>query len=224
MDFSWNEAIQAFMLGAFPWISQFKKLDIHFRLKDIEIRSIYNFFASLFSFSIFFYLNYSHPDQLMDLLGWWWFISFSFLLTSIYFTIFFFFREKVNLNILKWPVIINFFVYVLIFCMLTTGYGLLRVYKDYLIIEGKVVEESTGKGIAQAEITIDDSEAKTLKNIVSDRKGRFKVLLNREKNELSRCKTITVEIFSYSRFEKTLKEGTSLIYHIKKIKLSKMEN
>jgi hypothetical protein len=60
--------LEAFVAGAFPWISQLKALKIHFEIEDFDVSSISNFFASLFAVSIFGFFQYLHPSQLSLLL------------------------------------------------------------------------------------------------------------------------------------------------------------
>ena len=222
MDFNWETVIQAFLLSAFPWISQFKKLDIHFESPNLKARSIFNFFASLFALAIFSYTNYVHPDQLIALPQWWWFTLLSLILTFGYFALFLYLKEKVKNNALKWPILVNFFIYIFIFCSLTIGFSLLKVYQNYILVEGKVILDTSEKEFVDAEITISDSKGDALKHIRTDRNGEFKLLL--EKTDLPVCKSISVTCYSYITFDKTVKTGSSIIYFLKEIKLLPKKN
>lgn len=222
MDFNWNDVIPLFFLGAFPWITQLTKLEIHFESPNLNAKSIFNFFACLFSIAIFSYSIYVHPEQLIALPHWWWFTLSALILTFGYFAVFLYLREKVKNDNLKWPILVNFIIYIFIFCSLTTGFGLLKVYKDYILVEGRVISNTSMNGIVEAEITITDSEEEALKHIMTDKNGKFKLLL--KKTDLPDCKGISVTCFSYKTFKKTVKTGSSIIYFLKEIKLVSEEN
>jgi hypothetical protein len=140
MDFS--IIIEYFLAGAFPWISQLKQLDFHFKLPSFDLKSIFNFFASLFSISVFIYMDRLDVYDFVYWPNWKLFIGLSFVLTILYFIILIYKRVDVNSNKLKLPIIINFIIYILIFSTLTTGFGLLNIYKDNYVVKGIVIDQN----------------------------------------------------------------------------------
>jgi 5-hydroxyisourate hydrolase-like protein (transthyretin family) len=175
--------LEAFVAGAFPWISQFKALKIHFEIEDFDVSSISNFFASLFAVAIFGFFQYLHPSQLSLLLYWQGFIVGALVLTVIFISIFFYYRKEVNCGNKKHIVILNLAIYILIFCSLTTGFSLLRVYKPYYVVQGKVLDEITNKGIENLDISIFrkvDDEKTQYSTTKTESDGDFVILIKKE--------------------------------------------
>ena len=196
----WKDTIEAFTLGAFPWISELKKMDIHFKKSNIEISKIDNFFASLFATSIFFYFTNINKYQLIHIWTWWVFILSAFILTIIYFIIFISNKEQVNNNKTNWPIIVCFVLYILIFCSLTTGFGILNVYKDSVVIKGQV-HNSAGK-CTRSDFSILFNSGKIL-NFKTNLNGDYVVLI--DKDSIDKIQKIEVknhenEYFSYYTF------------------------
>lgn len=214
--------IQMFTLGAFPWISQFKKLKIHFEIKEFKLASIYNFFASLFSISIFAYCNYSNPYQLISLPSWWIFILFSLILTIVYFTIYFFYKEKVESKKNKISVIFNFIIYIAIFCSLTLGFGLLKVYSNYYVIKGKVVDYSDNNlSLSEVEVGISDNDRKFEQISLTDKDGNFQLLIQKE--YIEDYKYLSVSKEGYYTVDKVFAGQSSIISFLKNPKLKKIK-
>ncbi|MDP2323038.1 MAG: hypothetical protein Q8N51_03305, partial [Gammaproteobacteria bacterium] len=112
MAYDWSTIAIAFAAGGFPWISQLKQLPIHFALPDLDLSGIFNFFASLFAVAVYAFCVYSHPLQVFALPRWYWLVGASFGLTVIYFSVFVYWRDGVKTGSPRWPVIVNFIVYV----------------------------------------------------------------------------------------------------------------
>ena len=176
--------LEAFATTAFPWISQFKALKVHFEIVGFDISAISNFFASLFAFYIFAFFQYLHPSQLGSfLLFWWAFIVVALILTIIYISIFFYNRNEVNSGRKTGLVISNLVIYILIFCFLTTGFGLLRVYKPYYVIQGQILDDSTNVGINKLDVSIFrmvENEKIQYSTTKTDLDGDFIILIKKE--------------------------------------------
>jgi hypothetical protein len=213
---NWAPFAQSVGLGLFPWISQFQALDIHFNIPNLNIKSISNFFANLFSSSIFFYISQSLPYEVIGFPKWWVFIIASFILTISYFTIYLFFKEDVAGGNKKWLVIVNFLSYVFIFCLLTTGFGLLKVYEGHYVLDGKV--ESLGKPVAEATIIFKNEEGSTITEFKTNQEGKFVFVL--EKKVFDTCSECTVLADGFK--DKTmLLSPSTIIETIENINLSK---
>ena len=173
-----TETAKLAAIGAFPWISEFRRLDVHFNTKGIKLSSIYNFFASLFATGIYSYSYYIDPYQSTDLPPWYFFLLMACLLTIIYFSLFFYFKERVEKGGEKGIVIVNFFLYILIFCSLTFGFSILKIFKDDLVIHGRIYDDQD----RPAHKT--DIEIRTVSNrkftLESDDHGIFTLFLDRK--------------------------------------------
>ncbi|GGG12123.1 hypothetical protein GCM10011344_10990 [Dokdonia pacifica] len=87
-------------------------------------------------------------------------------------------RKEVNTGKLKWPILLNFVIYIFIFCNLTSGFGLLETYKDHYVFKGIVVNKQ-GIGVGKTSILVisDENEINTL----TDQEGNFSFLVPKEK-------------------------------------------
>ncbi|WP_103068260.1 hypothetical protein [Aquimarina sediminis] len=170
--------IESFLIAGFPWISQLKNLNIHFKIQSFELKSIYNFFASLFGVSIYIQLNRLGTYDLLYWPNWMVFIVGAFILTLIYmFTLIYKYKE-VNSNKISWPIITNFIVYVLIFCCLTSGFGLLETYTDHYVIKGIVTDHENSK-IERAQLGVMSKNVEKYPDLVTLTKqdGSFSILI-----------------------------------------------
>lgn len=184
----WNDIPQLFIAGAFPWISELKTLDIHFEQPGIKTSSIFNFFASLFAVGLFTYSNYANAYQLIQLPSWWVFLLIGAVLTIVYYTIYTYYRAGVNEGKYTGIVILNFVIYILIFCCLTSSFGLLKIYKDYVVVTGKVY--GSDEKAAPSEFEIKYAGNKQMK-FKTDTRGHYTILLKRE--ELNQVEAITTQ-------------------------------
>ncbi|MEP3390496.1 MAG: hypothetical protein ABJO02_20050 [Reichenbachiella sp.] len=223
-EFDWQTISQAFSLGAFPWISQLKKLKIHLDLKNYDSRTINNFFASLFAMSVFIFFNYSHPYQIIHFPTWWIFIIVAFFLSIIYISIFIFFRDRDKDKKYRIVLIISIVVYILIFSSLTAGFGILKVYSRYYVFNGVVIDKNTDKGYPYANIVIENEENdQIVAEIQTNRKGQFKLLVNNPNHEdgigikVDDCQSLTVISDEYQDETAELNGDFSIITTIKYI-------
>jgi hypothetical protein len=136
MTADWSTIAAGFVAGGFPWISQFRKLPIHFEMPTLDLAAIFNFFASLFSVGLHAYCVYAHPSQMIDLPGWYYFLGAALLFTTAFFCVFLYQRDNVKKGRHKWPVVVNFVLYILIFLSLTTGFGILKLLDPFIVISG----------------------------------------------------------------------------------------
>jgi hypothetical protein len=212
----WTDMIKLFLVGAFPWISELRNLDIHFAQPNIKTSSIFNFFASLFAMGLFVYSYYVNPYQLIQLPTWIYFLLAACILTILYFSIFIYNKEKVQQGEKKGVVIINFIIYILIFCSLTICFGLLKVFKDYVIINGKVVSAAEKSTSADCNLWFANGR---LLNFKSNNAGRFTVMLKTDEldqiNKIE-AKSNAGETFSVNTFGKM-----SVFNYLSEIKLVK---
>jgi len=178
MPADWSTIAIAFAAGGFPWISQLKQLPIHFALPDLDLSAIFNFFASLFAVSVFAFCVYAHPLQVIEMPRWYWLVGAAFMLTAIYFSLFLYWRASVTAGTTRWPVIVNFIVYVLIFVTLTAGFGVLKLLDPYTLVEGTVVAgDNTAVANAEVEVT---NQQDYFVTALTDEDGRFVLLLEKE--------------------------------------------
>ncbi|ELR69044.1 hypothetical protein C900_05529 [Fulvivirga imtechensis AK7] len=187
--FDWGAYVQTFTLGAFPWISQLKKLDIHFKSKGFDAHGIYNFFASIFSMSIFIYMSESLPYEIINFPSWWIFIISAFVLCLIYIFIYIYYKNDVNSDKMKWPIFVNFVSYVLLFCTLTTGFGLLKVHYGYYYFKGRVVNEKE-EPISSAFLEVRGNSNEVINEFYSDDKGVFNILI--AKDDFEKCRSFII--------------------------------
>lgn len=177
MAHDWTTIAIAFAAGGFPWISQFKQLPVHFALPDLDLSAIFNFFASLFAVAVYAFCIYAHPLQVIALPRWHWLVSAAFILTVIYFLVFLYWRDGVKAGSTRWPVIVNFIVYVLIFVTLTAGFGVLKLLDPYLLIEGVVVNNANAM-VGNAEVEITNQQDYSVTAVTGD-DGHFVLLLDK---------------------------------------------
>ena len=212
----WTDLIKLFGVGAFPWISELRKLDIHFEQPGIKTSSIFNFFASLFAMGIFVYSFYVNPYQLIQLPNWIYFLVGACILTILYFSFYIYFKESVKTGAKKGIVIVQFVIYILIFCSLTTAFGLLKVFKDYVVIDGKVLDSKGKKTEADFNIYFNDGRQIIFK---SKQNGTYIVMF--KINELEKISKIEVRNDSGDYFDVNTFGEISVFNYLNEIKLIK---
>nr|WP_294858406.1 hypothetical protein [uncultured Fluviicola sp.] len=212
----WTDLIKLFGVGAFPWISELRKLDIHFEQPGIKTSSIFNFFASLFAMGIFAYSFYVNPYQLIQLPNWIYFLVGACILTILYFSFYIYFKESVKKGMKKGIVIVQFIIYILIFCSLTTAFGLLKVFKDYVVIDGKVLDSKGKTTDADFNIYFNDGRQIIFK---SKQNGTYIVMF--KINELEKITKIEVRNDSGDHFDVNTFGEISVFNYLNEIKLIK---
>lgn len=219
--FDWQVYTEAFALGAFPWISQLKKLNIHFDSDGLDLKGIFNFFASLFAMSIYLYVNGALPKTVLyHFPAWYWFMIASFICALLYFGLFIYKRAEVSTGKLKWPILVNFVLYLFLFINLTSGFGLLRILQENYIFEGHVQMQSSTDDLKGAKITIKDIKGvECLASDISDGGGDFILVLSKE--DFAKCNRFTVTLDAYDEVRRTLNHPTELEEELKLIELVK---
>ena len=186
----WYNLAEAFMAGGFPWISQFRHLEIHFKLgDDTDLRTVFNFFASLFATSIYGYSIYAHPIEVVSMPAWWVFLFAALFLTAVYLGLFLLFGRAQRTTFSILVVIASFFLYVGIFCSLTAGFGVLRVFEGFYILRGQVVDSKTRTGVPGAEIDFAGGNGYRA-FVIADKDGEFVHVV--EKKDLDRINEVQV--------------------------------
>ncbi|MEP3836924.1 MAG: hypothetical protein ABJM36_04725 [Algibacter sp.] len=181
MNDSFQLLLESFLIGAFPWISQLKQLDIHFKIPGFNLKSLFNFFASLFSASIYIYLERLGIYELIYWPDWKTLIIISFIMMFTYFTLLIYKWNEVNTGILKWPIILNFVLYIFIFCTLTSGFGLLKTYKNHYVIKGIVISEDGSELLDKTYIRLEHSSKPNLSiSRMTTKKGEFSLLIEKK--------------------------------------------
>ena len=215
----WYNLAEAFVAGGFPWISQFRQLEIHFKLGDeTDLRTVFNFFGSLFATSIYGYSIYAHPIEVVSMPAWWVFILTALVLTVFYLGLFLLFGRAKRTTFSIFIVITSFVIYVGIFCSLTAGYGALRVFEGYYILRGQVVDSKTRTGVPDAEIDFSgDSGYGAV--VRADKEGKFVHLI--EKKDLDGINEVLVTKKGYRNDPLSLPHGFSLPPLIKRIEIEK---
>lgn len=173
----WQTIAQAFAIGGFPWISQFKKLNIHFSSPAADVPSISNFFASLFATSIFAYLQYAHPAQAIALPAWWVEIAVAAVLCIIFFGHYLYQRKRVEQRGARWPILVHFVLYILIFSTLTAGFGTLKLLDAHYHHKGIVLDAKTNAGVPRANVRVIDENDALITAAISDAKGEYSLLI-----------------------------------------------
>lgn len=170
----WSVYLALFVAGGFPWITQIKALDIHFCYKGVSYKEVFNAFASLFSFSIFFFMKTAVTDRFAFYFDYWpLIILFAFVLVVIYVGLLMHNKENRKLG----GVLFGFALYVLVFCTLVTGFSLLYFEKDYHMISGTVA------GVKGEIVTIEVYDATVkLKEVETDEDGDFHFALRKGVN------------------------------------------
>lgn len=204
----WNTVVETFAVGGFPWISQFKTLKIHYDVPALDCSGVYNFFASLFALAIYAYCTYAPPARLINWPDWSFDIAAAAVLTVVYFTLFFYLRQRVHDGTQRWPVIVNFCLYILIFASLTTGFSLLKLQSGNVLIEGTVVKASTSTGVESVYVLFNDGQGDYAQNTHTDSRGRFSVYIARD--QASRIKRISFFKEGYATYTISLSGGLQL--------------
>jgi hypothetical protein len=212
----WTVYVALFVAGGFPWITQIKNLQIHFVYADKELQEIFNSFASLFSFSLFFFIKTTIVDQFAQIREYWWLLLFlALILVAAYLVIFLSYLTKGK--IINLPgIIIAFIIYISIYCTLVSGFSLLYLEKDYFFIKGNVTGENN-EGVDNAAILVLDEDETILKRISTNNSGKFYAVLPK-KNKFKRFE-VYAKGFKYTR--KTLTDSSELINKLEEIKLYK---
>lgn len=217
--FDWQVYTEAFALGAFPWISQLKKLNIHFDSDGLDLKGIFNFFASLFAMSIYLYINGALPKTVLYYLpAWYWFIITAFILALLYFGMFIYTRSSVSQGRMKWPIIFNFILYLALFSNLTSGFGLLRILQENYMFTGKIVDKISNKELKGAKIIVKSiDEMECYASDASKDDGSFLLVI--EKTDFPRCNRFTVTLDGYNEKHRTLNFPLELEEDLKQIEL-----
>lgn len=174
----WSFITQAFVIGAFPWISQIKKLKIHFNAPSIDVAGISNFFASLLAVSVFAYLKYAHPIQALELPQWWAGILCAGVLIVLFLSHFLWQRDAVEKGQRKWPIIVHFLLYILIFISLTSGFGTLKLLEEHYVMSG-VVHGENMQPVHRANVLLVSSNGITIAETTTDKVGMFRILIGK---------------------------------------------
>lgn len=217
---SWNltALTEAFFLGAFPWVSQLKRLDIHFTSPVVKPASIFNFFASLFAVSIYAYTVYAHPTQVIAIPRWTWFLLAAAVLAGLYVTLVIYTRKEVAAGGKTWPLLAGFGMYVGLFLTLTAGFGQLRVMGDYILLEGRVVDTDNERALRGADIEIRGA-APFRRSARTDRGGKFALLIDRDRyGDLSQA---IISLPGYEEVQVTFADGFSASASVKHIQLTR---
>lgn len=218
--FNWEIYIQAFLLGAFPWVSQLRKLDIHFDVEGLDIKSISNFFASIFAISIFLFIEGTLPKTLLvNFLNLFWFIGIALISTLAFFIVFIYWRNEVKTKATRWPVILNFVLYLIIFSSLTTGFGILKVETSHFVLSGLVVDKKDGKGIPRASLQLKDVRDIVIASDRTDSTGSVLLLIPREK--IKSINRLNVNSIGYPEMRRTIRDYNLIEDLINPIELDK---
>lgn len=185
MAADWTTIAEGFVAGGFPWVSQLKALPIHFEKDGLDLSAIFNFFASLFAVAVYSFTIYAHPTQVVGLPHWYWWLLVAFALCVAYFSFFLFRRDAVKSSGLKWPILVNFVLYIGIFVSLTGGFGVLKLLDPFVVTEGIVVDAS-GAGVDRAEVEVVDDRGYAVSTF-TDPHGRFVLLIDKTKSEISKA-------------------------------------
>lgn len=218
----WDDIIKLFLVGAFPWISEFKRLEIHFNVKGFNLSAIYNFFASLFACALFTYSYFVSPYQLVSLPPWWVFMLISFILIIVYFIIFFFYSAAVNEGKRKPLVIVNFISYVLIFCCLTIGFAEVKLFKQFHVLSGRVVDKQSLKPIPYADVVLQGEAINQWMDSRTNKKGGFTFFIDSASFKM--LKKIRVTAVNYETDEKIFLGESSIYTYSKSIEMNKVNN
>jgi hypothetical protein len=162
-------------------MTQLRRLDLHFKYRGHDLRSVFNFFASLFAFAAFAYCTYATPAELLWLTNWIWYLGVGLVMAVAYFAILFTLREAVEAekDAKKWPVLVNFVLYILLFVSLTTGFALIRLRGAYILVTGTVRNSRTHRPLDNAFIEFRTHDGSYAEQASSDRRGHFAVYLER---------------------------------------------
>ena len=217
----WSEMTKLFAVGAFPWISEFKKLEIHFKYKDLKLSSIYNFFASLFAAGIYSYSYYIDAYQSTNLPPWYVFLILACTLTVLYFSFFIYQRDNIEKGKNMYFVIINFCLYILIFSSLTFGFALVKSFKDNVVISGKIYS-SNGAHAKKSDIELMTSN-QTIFTLNSDSLGKFTLFLDKKYLDSIQRISVVEELSGENYTANTFGSGAIFTF-LSNIKLNKQSS
>jgi hypothetical protein len=150
-------------------------------MPKLELAAIFNFFASLFAVGLYAYCSYAHPTQVIGLPAWYYFLGAAIPLTVVFFVVFLYHRDRVKSGAELWPVVVNFVLYISIFATLTTGFGILKIFEPYLVIQGVVVDEA-GNGLGNVDVEVSDQQT-YVRSGITDGEGRFIILVDKTRVE-----------------------------------------
>jgi len=151
-----------------------KKLKIHFELESFDCHGVNNFFAMLFASSIFAYSVYFPPATFLSLPEWWVFIAAGFGVALLFVSIRIYYFEAVKAGRRLWPVMVNFALYIALTCLLTFGFGILRVHSTHLRITATVtVSENSELSVNNAEFSITGKGGNPILTTITNKSGHF---------------------------------------------------
>lgn len=173
-------------VGIFPWISQIKGLDIHFKNRNFPLKTIFNVFASLFSLAIFYGIGQAQTTDLLEKPHWAYFIVLGFIVLILYFIVLFYKRSSVNSGQSKWPIILNFALYSIFFASITIGFGLQRPYQDHYILNGSLNLKEIGLEPSENKIEIflyPKTHSSKILHEIPKKNGKFRFKIKKESFE-----------------------------------------
>jgi hypothetical protein len=176
---SWLKPLEALAAGGFPWLSQLRALNIHFAPQGVDVKGILNFFASLFAVAAYGYCTYASPHQLLFLPPWWLFVAMAFVMSFAYFSLFLYARGRVNAGSARWPILVAFPLYVLLFSSVTLGFGLLKLYENNLVVTGRVTDSADDHPVPLVTVAITDT-ARFHATAETDAHGRFLLVVPKD--------------------------------------------
>lgn len=177
-----------------PWISRFQALNCHFRVglqgtqDQFDTKDLFNASATVFSIPIYlFFVVPSSPQEFLLRPGWVGPFVLSVTALIAFFYVFLKNKVAVERGDRQWPVILNLFLYLATFLLLTLVFGYLVTLHSYRVVRGTVLDHNTP--VLDAVVTLQVSEkgpdgsykgTEQLERI-TDRDGSFMVAIDKAK-------------------------------------------
>ena len=183
----------AVVIAASPWLSELKKLPLHFNFPGLpQIKEINNVFATIISGILYIFVKNSPPSYLIVMWPWWTFLIFSFLSFAIILSLLIWKKEDVEKDRTRWPVILHSTFYIVLFCSITIGCGLVKLLESHVHLAGKATAAEEGSPVKNVLVQLYDKEERIRCQVQGDAKGFYEALI--KKDTFDRIKDWRLEI------------------------------
>lgn len=148
---NWPSLVTALASIAFPFVSQFKKLDdFHFEARPWHMKEVFNVFGSIVSTAVIVYSFLTGCEGLISYGNWRlpdWFLSIisGLLFAEIQFGLVFQFKDSIKQKKSRCPIVVivlSLIIYMGIFFFFSYGFNKLAITKTHSIFQGTVLDEN----------------------------------------------------------------------------------
>lgn len=179
-DFSLLDPAAA-VVTASPWLSELRGLPLHFKPTILpNLKEINNVFATIFSGAFYIFVRNSPPNYLIDLWPWWTFLILSFVCFITILSLLLWKKKDVNNDKTKCPIVLHSGFYIILFCSITMGCGLVKLLEDHVYLDGKAIEAEQGSSVKNVLVQLYDVNEKIRCQVQGDAKGHYETLISKD--------------------------------------------